>query len=380
MAKRLETEITVVGGGIAGLLATKKLSELGYDVMLVDKASTLGSGPSTKNEGWLHRGTVHAGVITDKKRALNVAKKLIYGYEQIMSFAPEAVEDLTSDTFALFKNEELAASTQTRWDEIDIWYQSVQLSTFFRENPEINPQMVRAAYKTKDKSLNFRILYQKLLSISEKMGANVVLNSYVKPERDGKAILIESNGESSELYSELFIFTIGLAAREIFQQLDSDLSARFWKSHSVLLPQLTQNGYFFVDPLEASIMPHGSFSVACQSEDDFQVDEPNFDVVPAMAHQVFEALVRLIPAAKKYENTYKSNACVKPDIIHGSNSPRSVDIEIHEPIPSYIVAFPGKVTESPYMVDTLIKRIFDKKFDSRIALRPGDKMASDYEK
>jgi hypothetical protein len=151
-----------------------------------------------------------------------------------------------------------------------------------------------------------------------------------------------------------------------------DMAVRFWKSHSVILPRLSKNGFFFVDPLEASVMPHGKYSIACQSEDDFQIDEPTFDVVPHMAHQVFEALVRMVPEAKQYADQYHSNACVKPDIIKGSNSPRSVDIELHEPIPNYFVAFPGKVTESPYMADTVVKTIFDRQSDSRISQRPGD--------
>lgn len=119
-------------------------------------------------------------------------------------------------------------------------------------------------------------------------------------------------------------------------------------------------------------MPHNKFAVACQSEDDFEVKDPNFDVVSEMSYQVFQALVRLIPGAQQFEDSYNSIACVKPDIVIGSNSPRSVDIELHEPIPNYFVAFPGKVTESPYMADVLAKTIFERKSDSRIAQRPGD--------
>lgn len=372
MSKEIRTEIAVIGGGVGGLMTAKKLAELGYGVSLIEKAPTLGSGPSTRNEGWLHRGTVHSGVIKEPDRAMKIAKRVMYGYEQIMSFAPEAVEDLTSTTYALFKDEKLAEATEERWKAVDVWFQTMQLQTFFKENPEINPNIVARAYKTKDKSLNFRLLYQKLLAVSEKLGVQVLLNTEVIPEREGKATLVASDGLRRSIFADIFVFTTGLAAQSIFRMLNYDMAVRFWKSHSIMLPKLSKNGFFFVDPLEASIMPHGKFSIACQSEDDFQIDGPTFDVVPHMVLQVFEALVRMIPDAEQYTNNYHSNACVKPDIIKGPNSPRSVDIELHEPIPNYFVAFPGKVTESPYMADTIVKAIFDRKSDNRISQRPGD--------
>lgn len=376
-SKELSTEIAVIGGGAAGLMTTKKLSELGFDVTLVDKGPVLAGGPSTKNEGWLHRGSVHAGVITDPERAATIAQRLIYGYDQIMAFAPEAVEDLTSKTYALFRDPELAASTEQRWRDLDIWYQSVHMQSFLRANQELNPEMIARAYLVKDKSLNFRLLYQKLLAVSESYGAKIVLNRTVVPDSEGRAALVGPDGQIEYLSAETFVYTTGLAASEIFKSLGSPLSARFWKSHSVILPKISKNGYFFVDPLEASIMPHGDYAIACKSEDDYEIDEPTFEVNPEMAHLVFDALVRMIPEAEKYADTYISSACVKPDIIHGPNSPRSVDIEIHEPVPNTFVAFPGKVTESPFMADTLVKKIFDRKSDSRIALRPGDTMNTD---
>lgn len=51
MRNEIRTEIAVIGGGAAGLMTTKKLAELGYDVALIEKASTFASGPSTRNEG-----------------------------------------------------------------------------------------------------------------------------------------------------------------------------------------------------------------------------------------------------------------------------------------------------------------------------------------
>lgn len=379
MSKEVHTDIAVIGSGAAGLMVTKKLAELGYQVNLFEKNPVLAAGPSTKNEGWLHPGSVHAGVITDRERAVSVVKKVLYGYEQILRIAPEAVEDLSSKTFALFKDGDLAEETEERWRELDVWFKSVALHSFFAENNEINPGLVSGAYLVRDKSLNFRLLYQKLVSMAEANGARFFLNTEVVPSPDGTVVLLTPDGERRILKAKKYIYATGLAARKIFASLGSSIVARFWKSHSIIIPKLTTNGFFFVDPLEASIMPHGKFSIACQSEDDFEVEVPDFEVVTEKANEVFQALVRMVPSAINYAGKYFSSACVKPDIVRGHESPRSVDIELHEPIPNHFVTFPGKVTESPYMADVIVKTIFEESPDPRIAERPGDIMFSRYE-
>jgi glycerol-3-phosphate dehydrogenase len=279
----------------------------------------------------------------------------------------------------LFKDEVLASSTQKRWDELDVWYQEMDLKALFNRDPQLNPDLISRAYKTKDKSVNFRMLYQKLLSVAENYGVKTQLNAEVVPTREDQVDLIHKDGSVSPLHADIFIYTTGLAANETFNFLESTITARFWKSHSIIVPRLSLNGFFFVDPREVSIMPHGKYSIVCQSEDDFQIETPNFEVVPEMAEQVFESLLRLMPNVEEYRNAYHANACVKPDIIKGSDSPRSVDIELHEPTPNHFVVFPGKVTESPYMADRIVKTIFERKSDPRISLRPGDIIYPAYE-
>jgi L-2-hydroxyglutarate oxidase LhgO len=56
-------DVVVVGAGAAGLMTAQKLSQLGMSVALIEQKPTVASGPSTRNEGWLHRGTYHAASI-----------------------------------------------------------------------------------------------------------------------------------------------------------------------------------------------------------------------------------------------------------------------------------------------------------------------------
>lgn len=78
MRKSISVDVAIVGAGVAGLMLTKKLSDLGFKVALIEKSSCVADGPSTRNEGWLHRGTYHAASIQDRSSAVQVARRCIY--------------------------------------------------------------------------------------------------------------------------------------------------------------------------------------------------------------------------------------------------------------------------------------------------------------
>ncbi len=71
------SDITVVGGGIAGLWTAKELLERGYSVSLVEKSNALAAGATTRNEGWLHAGTYHSVAIDDERDAEQVTARTI---------------------------------------------------------------------------------------------------------------------------------------------------------------------------------------------------------------------------------------------------------------------------------------------------------------
>lgn len=366
-------EIGVVGGGVAGLMVTDKLSRMGYKVTLVEKNNKLAGGPSTKNEGWLHAGGYHAGLYDDDSRARAVVGQIHYGREQLLRLAPECVEEPGVPTLALFHDENLAARAERRYQELGVTYRPLTRREFEEEAPEVDHSQVSHAYAMADASVNFRMLYQKLLASSEQAGATILTGTTLIPEDENRAALELPDTSRSALEADLFICTTGLGTKAMFNgKADLADRIRFWKSHSLIFPRLTKHGMYFVDPKEASFMNHGGFSVGCQSEDDFLIEEPTFEVVAEPAQEVYKAVTRLIPSAARYRDVYVANACVKPDIIQEKGMARSVDNEIHEPLPNYLVAFPGKVTTSPLMADRLVHAVFDRSSDDRIAMRPGD--------
>ncbi|SDS26072.1 Glycerol-3-phosphate dehydrogenase [Halopseudomonas sabulinigri] len=59
MSTTLETDICILGGGIAGLWLNARLRQLGYSTLLVERGA-LGGGQSVKSQGIIHGGTKYA--------------------------------------------------------------------------------------------------------------------------------------------------------------------------------------------------------------------------------------------------------------------------------------------------------------------------------
>ncbi|MFT6614355.1 MAG: glycerol-3-phosphate dehydrogenase [Halopseudomonas sp.] len=59
MSKTLETDICILGGGIAGLWLNARLRGLGYSTLLIERGA-LGGGQSGKSQGIIHGGTKYA--------------------------------------------------------------------------------------------------------------------------------------------------------------------------------------------------------------------------------------------------------------------------------------------------------------------------------
>ena len=163
----LEVDVVVIGAGVAGLMLTKKLADLGISLALIERNEKSAMGPSTKNEGWLHRGTYHANSIKDRQMAIQVSRRCIYGYEQVVRYAPEAVEDINIPSFAVLKNEELYDDVISRWKEADVSFVEMNKNSVEHILPEINAENVSSIFRVKDLGINTRILYSKLLTHSE---------------------------------------------------------------------------------------------------------------------------------------------------------------------------------------------------------------------
>lgn len=72
MSERINTDIVILGGGIAGLWLSARLHQLGYGTLLIEN-NTLGGGQSVKSQGIIHGGTKYAlhGALTAASEAIS---------------------------------------------------------------------------------------------------------------------------------------------------------------------------------------------------------------------------------------------------------------------------------------------------------------------
>lgn len=70
--KTIETDIVIVGGGIAGLWLLHRVKQLGFSAILLE-SDALGAGQTIKSQGIIHGGMKYAlqGAMTESARALN---------------------------------------------------------------------------------------------------------------------------------------------------------------------------------------------------------------------------------------------------------------------------------------------------------------------
>lgn len=363
-------DVAVIGGGVTGLMASSKLSSLGMRVILVEREAVLAGGPSTRNEGWLHRGTYHANSVRDRTMAIQVAKRCIYGHEQIRSIAPESVEDIGSRTFAMVRDAEHIPEVVERWTAAGVRFQDSSLNSVRELFPKANISHVAGVYEVADVSIDTTILYRKLLTESLRNNVELHLKATIDHIDGMRASIVTVDGKHLHIEADVFVYAAGFGARTIFaKHFRVELEIRYWKSHLVILPRLGQAGLFYLEPHEAAIMHHGERSIVGLNEDAMLSAEPNYSVSPDIAGKLHRALDRLVPGWSS--SGYEDIACTKSDLAP-QGSVRSLNIAICEPVPGHFCILPGKMTEAPFLTDKLVQILHVRLQNQSIAKRPCD--------
>lgn len=380
--KRAESvDVAIVGAGVAGIMLSKKLSELGAKVALIEKGQTLASGPSTRNEGILHAGTYHSISVENREEAIRVARRCKYGHDQIRRYAPEAIEDIDIPTFAIIKDQTRVTESKSRWDEAGVGYTDSSMSEFRKYAPQSTidkddqgNDIPVTVFKVDDVSINTPMLYQKLVNDARRAGTTIYTNADTKVTGDNE-LEVKTGRRKRQIQARVVVHSSGAGMKQFFQEnYGVDLPMRFWKSHLILTPKLADANIYVLDPNEADVMVHGGYNIV-GVKNSVLVDSPNYDIIPEEAAMAQTALRRLF-RQNKPEGT-ETVACIKVDMPQREGSARSLDVTIGEPLKNVFTVIPGKMTEAPYVTDLATQIIYQRlQSAGDIAKRPVDVFAN----
>lgn len=363
--ENLRSDVTIVGGGIAGLWSAKELIDSGLKVAVIEAADTLATGSTTRNEGWLHAGTYHAAAIEQETPALNVARKIRLGREAILRFAPEVVDHDT--TFALLGSDTITERAIRRWDEADIPYQLLK-KTGFPNHDGIDLDVVEEIAEVEDKSINTRQLCAKLAAYVLDSGNKIITGAHFMP-LDDKVAEFSVDGQTYKAFSDQFLLTAGNGTEEILRQVaDGEYDIRYFKSHLMIFPRITRDNYFYVDGRETGFMNHGPASIAGLNRDSVEIPRPDYAPMAIKERALYDALKRLVPAADQFQlgtPQIKAVACVKPDIRRSDSPEPDLDENIFKASDTYTVAFPGKMTQAPHMAKDVAEQLYARRTQSQ---------------
>ena len=238
--------------------------------------------------------------------------------------------------------------------------------------PEVRTRDVSAFFRVSDVSINNRILYRKLLNDATHRGARVLVNAHIESFDDMCATIRKPSGNEF-CEAKMFVYAAGFGIKEFFlTRFDEpiDLSLRFWKSHLIDLPRVAQHSVFFLDAGEATLMHHKSWTIAGFNSDSAAVTEPSFDPMPGCVEAAQAALRRMLYQVD-FTRAYP-RACIKVDqdpgagvdifvAANGTSYPRpQLGVTFGQPLRGHLWLLPGKMTEAPYVADTVISVICDR--------------------
>lgn len=374
-SQEIEVDLTIIGAGVTGLLIAFKASSIGIRTAVVERDHLVASGPSTRNEGWLHHGSYHASSVRNEAEALAVAARCMYGHRQIRAYAPEAVESPSTRSFALVRSRDFREHAVERWMRAGVPFREVPFEELRRIEPRLRLEGAYAAFEVSDVSINTRILYRKLLTQALVAGAKIFRSAEIESVKD-KSLELLIAGERRRISSSLLVYSTGFGLKDLFRRLyNIDLKLRFWKSHLLITDRLSEHAAFFLEPGEAAMMHHTERSIIGLNEDAMLREEPDFQTNPECVERLREALSRLVNAPC---DLWSSIACIKVDFERTGtqqSAGRSVNVFYREELPGHIWVLPGKMTEAPYIADEIL-RIIEKRLPGDfIASRPCDQIS-----
>ena len=207
MEKRLETQVLIIGGGVAGVSAARELSRYQVDVTLVEQAVDFAAGQSKSNHGHIHPGIgamgalsaiLKSGMAPDAKPwdfKSRRAQLSLQGFELFDSIAQELDLRYLSPGVIIIARDDNEVNTMKQMIELtkimadqtgrDCVPQLLSGEEVLAMEPNLTPKVVRGLYD--EKWIRAFYPWEYVIALGENAksnGVNILFNAEVKAIRD----------------------------------------------------------------------------------------------------------------------------------------------------------------------------------------------------
>jgi hypothetical protein len=148
---------------------------------------------------------------------------------------------------------------------------------------------------------------------------------------------------------------------------------RYWRSHLLLSHRIPGPNIYGIDPHEANVAHHRDRTIIGANEENTPCAEPSTDIDAEEVSAMKKALGRFMKIGGI--ERLSAIACMKVDVANDKRKLRNLDVEIVEALPNVICAFPGKMTEAPFLADAVTHEIISRNDHLRVKRRPIDEAA-----
>lgn len=360
-----DVDVVVCGGGATGLFLAKVLCEYGLPIALIERDPKIAPAASIRNEGWLHSGAFHAAAIENRDEAISVARRTRFGCDVIQRFAPEAIEDVDSRSYALIPNDRVS-DVLGRWNDAGVSYGSVERTQVLGP---LNRSLLksRTLFEVKDVSINTRMLYAKLAHYASRLGAKILLEHEIVEFADNNTAVVKQTGgqatERTTIRAKLFLYAIGAQSKDFFRRnFNCDLPIGLSVSHLLdIAPKVCEQGFFMIEKDKATLMHHLCGSIVGLAKEQTIIDSPIASVIPEKAQIIKESAAELIPEILKGRQ-WNCRACVKV-FRQKENRHAGLLPSFDEPAKNHVWVLPGKMTEAPFVAAEVFKNVVWKKLE-----------------
>lgn len=296
--------VIVVGGGFAGLSIAARLSQTGLPVTLLE-ATQLGFESSTRNQGWLHSGALHALDHPDLARMCYAA------LQQTLAYCPECLEpDHDGMYYILCQSETAPESWTDAWSASGIPARAVPLDEIGKSLPGFERANARHAFLLPDRSFQPGLLLESLARTARQHGTEILTQTpvYELVQDNGRVNGVQL-GSGEVIHGQFVILAAGTMSHGRLSATmteccgeQSSFTRVYLKTHLVAVkPGLSRVPFCIADAGGFNHLPHSQTSVFGGNRWRPVSSGTDLHVEPEETEQIWSQIHRFFPEFDRQE-------------------------------------------------------------------------------